>query len=98
MFESKCASASGGQISRAAAKQGQTPRCAGNSHRIRRHEAADDDAAAVMHVPHHGLTDRIATIADDGPLGYRHPLPLDGNPIGRLAKFIVSAMSVSDIA
>jgi hypothetical protein len=52
----------------------------GNSHRVRRHETADDDDAAVMHVPHHGLTDRIAPIADDGPLRYRHPLPLDRNP------------------
>src|ERR1700676_2904328 len=51
-----------------------------------------------MHVPHHSLTDRIATIADDGSLGYRHPLPLDWNPIGALAKIIFGAMTVGDVA
>src|SRR5664279_6311781 len=51
-----------------------------------------------MHVPHHSLTDRIAMIADDGPLGYRHPLPLNWNPIGALAKIIIGSMTVGDVA
>ena len=32
------------------------------SHRVRRHEATDHDTAAVMHIPHHRLADRIAAV------------------------------------
>ncbi|KAJ8134958.1 hypothetical protein OY671_011829, partial [Metschnikowia pulcherrima] len=53
-----------------------------SSHRVGRHETAGDDAAAVMHVPHDGMTDWVAAIPDDGPLGYGHPSALNGNPIG----------------
>jgi hypothetical protein len=38
--------------------------------RVGGHEATDDNGAAVVDVPHHGLTDRIAAIADDGVLGH----------------------------
>ena len=48
-----------------------------NSHRIGRHEATDDDAAAVMHVPHHRLTDRIAAIADYRALRHGHRTSYD---------------------
>src|SRR5947209_5531943 len=73
-------------------------RASDNSNRIRRHKTANDDAAAVMHVPHHGLTDWIATVADDRPLGYRQPPSLDWNPIGPFAKIIIGAVTVGDVA
>jgi hypothetical protein len=47
-------------------------------------------------MPHHGFTDRIAAVADDGALGHCHPLAFDRNPIGALAKIIFGAMAVED--
>src|ERR1700722_20067636 len=51
-----------------------------NSHRVRRHEATDDDFAAVMHIPDHGFSDRVAAIADHRVFGHRHPLAFDRDP------------------
>src|SRR5450755_4463171 len=68
------------------------------SHRIRRNKTADHDAAAVTDIPHHGLADRVAAIADDGARGDRHPLALDRYPIGALAKSIFGAMAIGDVA
>src|SRR5437773_11396414 len=66
--------------------------------RIRRHKAADDDAAAVMHVPHHGFAVRVALIANDRAFGHLDPLALDRTPIGATANVVGSAMSVRRIA
>src|ERR1044072_7699041 len=68
------------------------------SHRVRRHEAADDNAAAVMDVPHHGFADRVALITNDRALGHLHPLSFDRNPIGAGANVVGGAMSVRLIA
>src|ERR1700722_20771356 len=67
------------------------------SHRVRRHEAADHDFAAVTDVPDHGFADRVAAIADHGVLGHRHPLAFDRDPVGARAKIIFGAMAVGDI-
>src|SRR6202035_311858 len=68
----------------------------GNSHRIRGNKTADD--AAAMHIPHHGLADRVAAVADDGVCRHLYPLALDRHPIGALAKVIFGAMAVGDVA
>src|SRR4029079_4393392 len=60
--------------------------------------ATDDDAAAVMHIPHHGFANRIALIANDRALGYLHPLAFDRNPIGASTNVVRGAMSVRLIA
>src|SRR5882672_1464612 len=69
-----------------------------HSHCVRRNKAADDDAAAVMHIPHHGFADRIAAVADNGALGHRHPLAFDRHPIGACAYIVFGAMAVRDVA
>src|SRR5258705_12648591 len=51
-----------------------------------------------MHVPHHGLADRVALIANDRALGHLHPLAFDRNPIGAAANVVGGAMSVRLIA
>ncbi|MEH2687081.1 hypothetical protein DXU04_19270 [Bradyrhizobium diazoefficiens] len=67
-------------------------------HCIGGHEAADDDGAAMVDVPHHGPADRVAAVADDGAFGHCHPLSLDRYPIGAVAHVIVRAMTVGDVA
>src|ERR1700750_1977967 len=60
-------------------------------HRVRRDEAADDDAAAVVHVPDHGFSDRVTRVADDGALGHQHPLAFDRYPVGAIAHVVFGA-------
>ena len=69
-----------------------------NSHRVGGNKTADDDAAAMTYVPHHGLADRIAVIANDGAIGHCHPLAFDRHPIGAVANVVGGAMAVGDIA
>src|ERR1700688_931949 len=69
-----------------------------HSHRIGGNKTADDDAAAVMYVPHHVFADRVAAVADDGVRWNLHPLALDRHPIGALAEIIFGAVTVGDVA
>src|SRR6195952_774462 len=69
-----------------------------NSHRVGWYETTNDDAAAVMHIPHHGFADRIAAVANDGALRHRHPFALDRNPVSTPANVVGGAMAVGDVA
>src|SRR3954463_9341207 len=74
------------------------PRKIAGSYRICGDEAADDDAAPMMHVPYHGFPDRIAAITDDGALRHRHPLAFDRNPVAAVVKIISGTMAIGDVA
>src|SRR3954471_3781871 len=66
--------------------------------RVRGHEAAYHDAAAQVHIPDHGLADRITLVANDRALRHLPPQPVDRHPISPGAHIIRGAAAVGDIA
>src|SRR5437899_12740496 len=69
------------------------------SHAAARHEAADEiGIGALLHIPDHRLTDRIAGVVDDCLLWNVPPFSVDRYPIAIGPHIVVGAMAVRDIA
>src|SRR5437899_12985111 len=69
------------------------------SHAAARHEAADEiGIGALLHIPDHRLTDRIAGVLDDCLLWNVPPFSVDRYPLAIVPHIVVGAMAVRDIA